>query len=203
MAHPTFIDRIKPFAIRPFTAALTGRGLPTIGPILKAALELSLRNMQNNKKLRGVTGRTGVWPVHYRVYVSGFPPPVLLSSLQAALGAFLDGYSSAVSPAHPVQIRIIRLSWATLGKLSSHLRKFCFIPVKIKKKKNNQLGKPPKIFKMATRGTVKASANFNASADAEVLHKAMKGLGKILILRSNLQQTGECFMEGPPPSAPV
>lgn len=48
----------------------------------------------------------------------------------------------------------------------------------------------------ATRGTVKASTNFKASADAEVLQKAMKGLGKILILRSNLQQTGECFREG-------
>ncbi|XP_043971673.1 annexin A5b [Gambusia affinis] len=48
---------------------------------------------------------------------------------------------------------------------------------------------------MATRGTVKASANFNASADAEVLHKAMKGLGtdedailQLLTARSNAQR---------------
>lgn len=33
----------------------------------------------------------------------------------------------------------------------------------------------------ASRGTVKASGNFNASADAEVLYKAMKGLGKRLV----------------------
>lgn len=30
----------------------------------------------------------------------------------------------------------------------------------------------------ASKGTVKAAANFKASADAEVLHKAMKGIGK-------------------------
>ncbi|XP_017263162.1 annexin A5b [Kryptolebias marmoratus] len=48
---------------------------------------------------------------------------------------------------------------------------------------------------MAGRGTVKASANFNASADAEVLHKAMKGLGtdedailQLLTARSNAQR---------------
>uniref|UniRef100_A0A3Q3A6Y0 Annexin n=1 Tax=Kryptolebias marmoratus TaxID=37003 RepID=A0A3Q3A6Y0_KRYMA len=47
----------------------------------------------------------------------------------------------------------------------------------------------------AGRGTVKASANFNASADAEVLHKAMKGLGtdedailQLLTARSNAQR---------------
>uniref|UniRef100_A0A665TT97 Annexin n=1 Tax=Echeneis naucrates TaxID=173247 RepID=A0A665TT97_ECHNA len=44
-------------------------------------------------------------------------------------------------------------------------------------------------------GTVKASGNFNASADAEVLHKAMKGLGtdedtilQLLTARSNAQR---------------
>ncbi|XP_034456847.1 annexin A5b isoform X1 [Hippoglossus hippoglossus] len=48
---------------------------------------------------------------------------------------------------------------------------------------------------MASRGTVKASGNFNASADAEVLHKAMKGLGtdedaivQLLVARSNAQR---------------
>lgn len=48
---------------------------------------------------------------------------------------------------------------------------------------------------MASRGTVKASGNFNASADAEVLYKAMKGLGtdedailQLLTARSNSQR---------------
>ncbi|XP_044203210.1 annexin A5b [Thunnus albacares] len=48
---------------------------------------------------------------------------------------------------------------------------------------------------MASRGTVKASGNFNASADAEVLYKAMKGLGtdedailQLLTARSNGQR---------------
>uniref|UniRef100_A0A3B5KP60 Annexin n=1 Tax=Xiphophorus couchianus TaxID=32473 RepID=A0A3B5KP60_9TELE len=48
---------------------------------------------------------------------------------------------------------------------------------------------------MATRGTVKASTNFKASADAEVLQKAMKGLGtdedailQLLTARSNAQR---------------
>jgi len=48
---------------------------------------------------------------------------------------------------------------------------------------------------MASRGTVKASGNFNASADAEVLYKAMKGLGtdedailQLLTSRSNGQR---------------
>ncbi|XP_024115762.1 annexin A5b isoform X1 [Oryzias melastigma] len=47
----------------------------------------------------------------------------------------------------------------------------------------------------ASKGTVKAAANFNASADAEVLHKAMKGLGtdeeailQLLVARSNAQR---------------
>ncbi|XP_070783017.1 annexin A5b isoform X2 [Enoplosus armatus] len=47
----------------------------------------------------------------------------------------------------------------------------------------------------ASRGTVKASGNFNASADAEVLYKAMKGLGtdedailQLLTTRSNFQR---------------
>lgn len=34
----------------------------------------------------------------------------------------------------------------------------------------------------ASRGTVKASGNFNAGADAEVLYKAMKGLGKMTLV---------------------
>ncbi|KAJ8281475.1 hypothetical protein GJAV_G00068110 [Gymnothorax javanicus] len=49
--------------------------------------------------------------------------------------------------------------------------------------------------KMASRGTVKASSNFDASADAEVLFKAMKGLGtdedailQLLTARSNAQR---------------
>ncbi|XP_023265284.1 annexin A5-like isoform X1 [Seriola lalandi dorsalis] len=47
----------------------------------------------------------------------------------------------------------------------------------------------------ASRGTVKASGNFKASEDAEVLHKAMKGLGtdedsilQLLTARSNAQR---------------
>lgn len=36
---------------------------------------------------------------------------------------------------------------------------------------------PPAL--QASRGTVRASGNFNASADAEALQKAMKGLGKV------------------------
>ena len=38
----------------------------------------------------------------------------------------------------------------------------------------------------ASRGTVKASADFSASADAEVLYKAMKGLGKMLVGAVNM-----------------
>ncbi|XP_035516627.1 annexin A5b isoform X2 [Morone saxatilis] len=48
---------------------------------------------------------------------------------------------------------------------------------------------------MATRGTVKPSLNFNATTDAEVLYKAMKGLGtnedailELLTARSNAQR---------------
>ncbi|XP_061574602.1 annexin A5b [Cololabis saira] len=48
---------------------------------------------------------------------------------------------------------------------------------------------------MACRGTIKASPNFNASGDAEVLYKAMKGLGtdedsilQLLTDRSNAQR---------------
>ncbi|XP_056135616.1 annexin A5b [Lampris incognitus] len=48
---------------------------------------------------------------------------------------------------------------------------------------------------MASRGTVKASANFNANQDAEALYKAMKGLGtdedvilQLLTSRSNAQR---------------
>lgn len=48
---------------------------------------------------------------------------------------------------------------------------------------------------MASRGTVRASSNFDASADAEVLFKAMKGLGtdedsilQLLTARSNAQR---------------
>uniref|UniRef100_A0A672GRT6 Annexin n=1 Tax=Salarias fasciatus TaxID=181472 RepID=A0A672GRT6_SALFA len=47
----------------------------------------------------------------------------------------------------------------------------------------------------ASRGTVKPNGNFNASADAEALHKAMKGLGtdedailQLLTARSNAQR---------------
>ncbi|XP_034712931.1 annexin A5b isoform X1 [Etheostoma cragini] len=47
----------------------------------------------------------------------------------------------------------------------------------------------------ASRGTVKASLNFNATTDAEVLYKAMKGLGtdeaailQLLVARSNAQR---------------
>uniref|UniRef100_A0A3P9I3D0 Annexin n=1 Tax=Oryzias latipes TaxID=8090 RepID=A0A3P9I3D0_ORYLA len=47
----------------------------------------------------------------------------------------------------------------------------------------------------ASKGTVKAAANFKASADAEVLHKAMKGIGtdeeailQLLCARSNAQR---------------
>uniref|UniRef100_A0A674MWX9 Annexin n=1 Tax=Takifugu rubripes TaxID=31033 RepID=A0A674MWX9_TAKRU len=48
---------------------------------------------------------------------------------------------------------------------------------------------------LANRGSVKPSGNFNSSADAEVLHKAMKGLGtdedailQLLTARSNVQR---------------
>ncbi|XP_029287301.1 annexin A5b isoform X1 [Cottoperca gobio] len=48
---------------------------------------------------------------------------------------------------------------------------------------------------MATRGSVKASKNFNATTDAEVLYKAMKGLGtnedailELLVGRNNVQR---------------
>ncbi|TNM85793.1 hypothetical protein fugu_008064 [Takifugu bimaculatus] len=48
---------------------------------------------------------------------------------------------------------------------------------------------------MANRGSVKPSGNFNSSADAEVLYKAMKGLGtdedailQLLTARSNVQR---------------
>uniref|UniRef100_H2URI3 Annexin n=1 Tax=Takifugu rubripes TaxID=31033 RepID=H2URI3_TAKRU len=48
---------------------------------------------------------------------------------------------------------------------------------------------------IANRGSVKPSGNFNSSADAEVLHKAMKGLGtdedailQLLTARSNVQR---------------
>ncbi|XP_049575406.1 annexin A5b [Syngnathus scovelli] len=48
---------------------------------------------------------------------------------------------------------------------------------------------------MASRGTVKASTNFNATSDAEVLYKAMKGLGtdeeailQLLTSRNNAQR---------------
>lgn len=67
----------------------------------------------------------------------------------------------------------------------------------------------------ASRGTVKASGNFNASADAEVLYKAMKGLGKMLVCMLSaqchlihqrcvtqsvvqLQQTNESVLGGDP-----
>lgn len=39
------------------------------------------------------------------------------------------------------------------------------------------------LLSQASRGTVKTSANFNSSADADVLHKAMKGLGKPSVCR--------------------
>ncbi|KAF1395411.1 hypothetical protein PFLUV_G00011240 [Perca fluviatilis] len=52
-----------------------------------------------------------------------------------------------------------------------------------------------KTDKMASRGTVKASLNFNATTDAEALYKAMKGLGtdeaailQLLVARSNAQR---------------
>uniref|UniRef100_A0A8D3C1Y8 Annexin n=1 Tax=Scophthalmus maximus TaxID=52904 RepID=A0A8D3C1Y8_SCOMX len=52
-----------------------------------------------------------------------------------------------------------------------------------------------KSFTTSKMATVKASGNFNASADAEVLHKAMKGLGtdedaivQLLTARSNAQR---------------
>lgn len=54
----------------------------------------------------------------------------------------------------------------------------------------------------ASRGTVKASGNFNASADAEVLYKAMKGLGKMYVCVSQsavqLRQTDESVLGGVP-----
>ncbi len=43
----------------------------------------------------------------------------------------------------------------------------------------------------ASRGTVKASGNFSASADAEVLHKAMKGLGKML---THAELLAQCYL---------
>lgn len=50
-------------------------------------------------------------------------------------------------------------------------------------KRDKTVANPPLSFSsilQASRGTVKASGNFNAGADAEVLYKAMKGLGKML-----------------------
>lgn len=107
-----------------------------------------------------------------------------------------------------------------MGKVSAALKR-SFLGFFLKKDKTletlHQNNPPLSMFSMsqASRGTVKASGNFNASADAEVLYKAMKGLGKMLVCMLSaqchlihqrcvtqsvvqLQQTNESVLGGDP-----
>ncbi|TRY95183.1 hypothetical protein DNTS_032479 [Danionella cerebrum] len=81
------------------------------------------------------------------------------------------------------------------GELQAHssflllvFQRFCCLPL-LQERRNTD------ISKMASRGTVKPQSGFNANNDAEVLYKAMKGLGtdedailQLLTARSNAQR---------------
>ncbi|MEQ2219261.1 hypothetical protein XENOCAPTIV_015014 [Xenoophorus captivus] len=128
-------------------------------------------------------GRTGVWSINYRRFMFvGFLLLVLPSSSLSA------GCSQS-------------FTWRLqLSDKSRSDRPGSGKPLRVRKVREEQyflptVEKPSNIFRMASRGTVKASANFNASADAEVLHKAMKGLGtdeaailQLVTARSNAQR---------------